>query len=90
MQPAAVAVPLQVSLSVALPAVVALHELSQVMLQVPPEQVTFEPAPTVWVQLVPAQSTLQLAPQLPVQLDPAAQAKLQLAVELLQASKAHC
>jgi hypothetical protein len=78
--------PLQVRFKVP-PSVATLHAPSHVMVQVPDEQVTFEPAPAVCVHDLPAQPMLQFAPQVPVQVAPDAHEKLQLAVDALQVSK---
>jgi hypothetical protein len=71
------------------PTVATEHAPSQVMLQVPEVQVTFEPAPAVCVHDFPAQLTLQPLPQVPVQVAPDAQAKLQPLVDEEHVSKPH-
>lgn len=71
------------------PSVATLQAPSQVMLQVPELQVTFEPAPAVCVHDLPAQPMLQLAPQVPVHVAPEAHAKLQPLVDELHVSKPH-
>lgn len=62
---------------------------SQVMLQVPEVQVTFEPAPAVCVHDLPAQLTLQPLPHVPVHVAPEAHAKLQPLVDDEHVSKPH-
>ncbi len=62
---------------------------SQVMLQIPLPQETFEPAPTVCVHCLPTQATSQFEPQLPVHVASVLQLNLQPDVEPLQASKLH-
>jgi hypothetical protein len=57
------------------------HAPLQVMLQVPDEQLTVDPAPTVTVHEVPPHSTLEFAPVLPVQVEPAAQLNELIALE---------
>lgn len=71
------------------PSVATLQAPSQVMLQVPEVQVTFEPAPAVCVHDLPAQLTLHPLPQVPVQVAPDAHAKLQPLVDELHVSKPH-
>lgn len=71
------------------PSVATEHAPSQVMLQVPEVQVTFEPAPAVCVHDLPAQLTLQPLPQVPVHVAPEAQAKLQPLVDAEHVSKPH-
>jgi hypothetical protein len=57
------------------------HAPLQVMLQVPDEQLTVDPAPTVTVHEVPPHSTLEFAPVLPVHVEPAAQLNELIALE---------
>lgn len=71
------------------PSVATLQAPSQVMLQVPEVQVTFEPAPAVCVHDLPAQLTLQPLPQVPVHVAPEAHAKLQPLVDEVHVSKPH-
>lgn len=71
------------------PAAETLQRPLQVMLHVPAEHATFEPAPTVCVHDAPAQVMLQLGPQVPEQVEPAAQLSAQPAVDAEQASNVH-
>lgn len=71
------------------PTVATEHAPSQVMLQVPEVQVTFEPAPAVCVHDLPAQLTLQPLPHVPVHVAPEAHAKLQPLVDDEHVSKPH-
>jgi hypothetical protein len=60
---------------------VAVHAPSQVIVHVPAEQATLDPAPTVCVQAVPSHTTLQFAPQVPEHVEPCWHVNLQLLVE---------
>lgn len=61
----------------------------QVMLHVPAEHATFEPAPTVCVHDAPAHVTLQFGPHVPEHVEPAAQLSAQPAVEAEHESNVH-